>query len=158
MRAFDLSPLFRSSVGFDRFDKLFETAFGESAREVGYPPYNIVKLGKDDYRVTLAVAGFSQDDIDITVHDNQLIVRGQVKNPEKDVEYLYRGIGQRAFEHRFQLADHVQVVDARLVNGLLDVSLRREVPEELKPRKIAISNGSGATTPQVIEAEASKAA
>ena len=155
MRNFDLSPLLRASVGFDRFDKLFETAFGENVREQGYPPYNIVKSGKDDYRVTLAIAGFGPNDVDITVHENQLVVRGQVKQPEQGVEYLYRGIGQRAFEHRFQLADHMQVTDADLNNGLLEIKLKREVPEALKPRKIAVS---GASAPQLkaIETQATE--
>ncbi|WP_027134075.1 Hsp20 family protein [Geminicoccus roseus] len=157
MRNFDLSPLLRASVGFDRFDKLFETAFGEAAREQTYPPYNIVKNGKDTYRVTLAVAGFGPEDVDITVHENQLIVKGQISRPEQGVEYLYRGIAQRAFEHRFQLADHVQVVSANLVNGLLDVQLKREVPEALQPKKISIGAEKTAQ-PKVIEQQDNKAA
>ena len=138
MRSFDLSPLFRSSVGFDRLDKLFDAAFREAARDASYPPYNIVKRGPDSYRITMAVAGFAEADIDITVHENLLTVKGQLKEPAKAVEYLYRGIGQRAFEHRFQLADHVKVTGAKLVNGLLDIDLEREVPEAKKPRKIEI--------------------
>ena len=156
MRNFDLSPLLRASVGFDRFDKLFETAFGETAREQTYPPYNIVKTGKETYRVTLAIAGFGPGDVDITVHENQLVVKGQIAKPEQGADYLYRGIAQRAFEHRFQLADHVQVVNANLVNGLLDVELKREVPEALQPKKIAI--GEKAAQPKVIEQQAEKAA
>jgi molecular chaperone IbpA len=158
MRNFDLSPLLRASVGFDRFDKLFETAFGEAGREQGYPPYNIVKTGKDTYRVTLAVAGFGPEDVDITVHENQLVVKGQISKPEQGVEYLYRGIAQRAFEHRFQLADHVQVVNANLVNGLLDVQLKREVPEALQPRKISVGAAAPVAEPKVIEQQAEKAA
>ena len=157
MRNFDLSPLLRASVGFDRFDKLFETAFSESAREQTYPPYNIVKTGKDTYQVTLAIAGFGPSDVDITVHENQLVVKGQIAKPEQGTEYLYRGIAQRAFEHRFQLADHVQVVNANLVNGLLDVQLRREVPEALQPKKIAIGDQK-AVQAKVIEQPAEKAA
>ena len=156
MRNFDLSPLLRASVGFDRFDKLFETAFGETAREQTYPPYNIVKTGKETYRVTLAIAGFGPGDVDITVHENQLVVKGQIAKPEQGADYLYRGIAQRAFEHRFQLADHVQVVNANLVNGLLDVELKREVPQALQPKKIAI--GEKAAQPKVIEQQAEKAA
>ncbi len=140
MRSFDLSPLFRSSVGFDQLDKLFDTAFREAARDTSYPPYNIAKLGADAYRITMAVAGFGHGDLDLTVQDNVLIVKGQIARPEKDVEYLHRGVAQRAFEHRFQLADHIKVVGADLNNGLLDIHLEREVPEQMKPRKVAIGN------------------
>ncbi len=152
MRSFDLSPLFRSSVGFDRLDKLFDAAYREAARDASYPPYNIIKRGQDSYRITMAVAGFSESDIDITVHENLLTVKGQLKEPAKDVEYLYRGIGQRAFEHRFQLADHVKVTGAKLVNGLLDIDLEREVPEAKKPRKIEIH--SAAPAGKTIEGQA----
>jgi molecular chaperone IbpA len=151
MRSFDLSPLFRSSVGFDRLDKLFDTAFREAARDVSYPPYNIAKTGAETYRITMAVAGFGEGDLDIVVHDNMLSVKGQLKDAPKDVEYLHRGIAQRAFEHRFQLADHVRVVTAQLVNGLLDIDLERVVPEEKKPRKVEIS-ATGA--PRTIEGKA----
>ena len=144
MRSFDLSPLFRSSVGFDRLDKLFDAAFRDAARDVSYPPYNIAKTGQDTYRITMAVAGFTENDIDITVHDNVLSVKGQLKEAPKEIEYLHRGIGQRAFEHRFQLADHVRVSGAKLANGLLDIELARLVPEEKKPRKIEIGANAGA--------------
>jgi molecular chaperone IbpA len=139
MREFDLSPLFRSSVGFDRLDKLFETAFRDSARDVSYPPYNIARTGQDAYRITMAVAGFGEEDLDLTVQENVLVVRGQIKDQEKDVTYLHRGIAQRAFEHRFQLADHVRVVDASIDKGLLNVRLERVIPEEMKPRKISVN-------------------
>lgn len=138
MRNFDLSPLFRSSIGFERLDKLFDAALRDAARDVSYPPYNIVKTGQDQYRITMAVAGFAEQDLDITVHENVLTVKGQIKEPEKNVEYLHRGIAQRGFEHRFQLADHVRVGDAGLTNGLLDIHLQRVVPEALKPRKVSI--------------------
>ncbi len=151
MRSFDLSPLFRSSVGFDRLDKLFDTAFREAARDVSYPPYNIAKTGADSYRITMAVAGFGEGDLDIVAHDNMLSVKGQQKDAAKDLEYLHRGIAQRAFEHRFQLADHVRVVGAKLTNGLLDIDLERVVPEEKKPRKIEIG-ASGA--PRTLEGKA----
>lgn len=158
MRTLDLSPLFRSTVGFDRLDKLFDTAFREAARDVSYPPYNIVKKGDNNYRVTMAVAGFGEQDLDITAHENMLIVKGQAgQAPDADVEYLHRGIAQRAFEHRFQLADHVKVVGARLVNGLLDVELERQVPEQLKPRKIEIG-ATSAARPRVIEGTGAKEA
>jgi molecular chaperone IbpA len=144
----DLTPLFRSSVGFDRLDKLFDAAFREATRDVSYPPYNILKTGPDQYRITMAVAGFAESDIDIVAHENVLTVRGQLKEQPKDVEYLYKGIAQRAFEHRFQLADYVRVVGASLTNGLLDINLERIVPEEKKPRRIEI----GGDAPRTVEA------
>lgn len=156
MRAVDLTPLFRSTVGFDHLDKLFEAAFREATRDTSYPPYNIVKVGQDKYRIAMAVAGFGERDLDITAQEGVLTVRGEIREPEKDVEYLHRGIAQRAFEHRFQLADHVKVVGARLQNGLLEIELVREVPEAMKPRKIEI--GTGAARPRVIEGQASEAA
>ena len=154
MRSFDLSPLFRSSVGFDQLDKMFDTAFREASRDTSYPPYNIAKVGTDSYRITMAVAGFADADLDLTVHDNVLIVKGQIAKPEKEVEFLHRGIAQRAFEHRFQLADHIKVEGADLNNGLLDINLRREVPEAMKPRKVSI----GGTSSRVVEHEGDKAA
>ena len=157
MRSFDLSPLFRHSVGFDRLDDLFETAF-RGTQETAYPPYNIVKTGQDAYRITLAVAGFGEDELELVVKENLLTVRGSGKNGEQDkaVTYLHRGIAQRAFEHRFQLADHVKVTGANLANGLLDIELVRELPESAKPQKIEI--GRGKTEPKVIEGKGSKAA
>jgi molecular chaperone IbpA len=149
MRNLDLSPLFRSTVGFDRLDKLFDAAFREAARDLSYPPYNIVKTGENAYRIAMAVAGFGEKDLELVTHENMLTVKGQIQEPEKDVEYLHRGIAQRAFEHRFQLADHVKVVGARLNNGLLEVDLEREVPEAMKPRKIEI--GTAGSRPRVIE-------
>jgi molecular chaperone IbpA len=140
MRSLDLSPLFRSTIGFERLDKLFEAALREAQRDTSYPPYNIVKQGPDHYRITMAVAGFGEEDLDIPVHDNLLTVKGQIREPEKDVEYLHRGIAQRAFEHRFQLADHVRVVGASLKKGLLDIRLERVVPEAMRPRKIPIAS------------------
>lgn len=154
MRSIDLTPLFRSTVGFDHLDKLFEAAFREASRDVGYPPYNIAKLGQDKYRVSMAVAGFGEGDLDITAQENMLTVRGKVQDAEKGVEYLHRGIAQRAFEHKFQLADHVKVVGARLQNGLLDIELVREIPEAMKPRKIEI----GSARPRVIETKPESAA
>ena len=122
MRSFDLSPLFRYSVGFDRLDDLFEMAF-RNTQEASYPPYNIVRTGQDNYKITLAVAGFGEDDLEVTVKENVLTVRGKINDAEKDKEvtYLHRGIAGRAFEHRFQLADHVRVTGANLTNGLLDI-------------------------------------
>lgn len=141
MRSYNLTPLFPYSVGFDRFDKMFETVGG---RDVSYPPYNIVKAGDDQYRITMAVAGFSEDDLEIVSKENVLTVRGKVNEPKEEVTYLHRGIGTRAFEHTFQLADYVKVKGASLKDGLLNIELQREVPEEMKPRKIAITHESGA--------------
>jgi molecular chaperone IbpA len=154
MRSFDLSPLFRYSVGFDRLDDLFETAF-RGAQETSYPPYNIVRTGQDAYRITLAVAGFSPDELELVVKENLLTVRGKGNDAsEQQVTYLHRGIAQRAFEHRFQLADHVKVVGANLVKGLLDIELVRELPESAKPQKIEIGQAK-AQQPKAIENESS---
>ena len=147
MPRYDLTPLFPYSVGLDRLDKLFETAL---ARDTSYPPYNIVRTGEDQYRITMAVAGFGEDDLEIVAQENVLAVRGKVGEPENGAVYLHRGIARRAFEHRFHLADHVRVAGAKLANGLLDVELVREVPEAMKPQKIAINGGP---QPRVIEGQ-----
>jgi molecular chaperone IbpA len=148
MRNVDLSPLFRYSVGFDRLDQLFDAAF-RNAQDNTYPPYNIVKTGDDSYKITLAVAGFGDDDLEIVVKENMLTVKGKGAEAD-DAVYLHRGIGRRAFEHRFQLADHVKVTGASLTNGLLDVQLVREVPEAMKPQQIKIGS---APKPRVIESK-----
>jgi molecular chaperone IbpA len=144
--ALDFSPLFRSTVGFDRLSRLLE-ASALSEPGTAYPPYNIIKLDEDNYRITMAVAGFSEGDLEITAKENQLIVAGKSAAgpmPEGAV-YLHRGIAERAFERRFQLADHIRVVGAQLDNGLLTVELVREIPEQMKPRKIEIGGGSNGT-------------
>jgi molecular chaperone IbpA len=153
MRNVDLSPLFRYSVGFDRLDQLFDTAFRASAQDNAYPPYNIVKTGDDSYKITLAVAGFGEDDLDLVAKENLLTVKGQGAEAD-DAVYLHRGIGRRAFEHRFQLADYVKVTGASLANGLLDIHLVREVPEAMKPQQIKI----GASKARVIESKKVEAA
>ena len=141
MRAFDLSPLFSNTVGFDRMARLLEQVPSEAAPS--YPPYNIRKTGENAYRVTLAVAGFGEDEISIEVKENMLTVAGKVaKENGANESYLHRGIATRAFERRFNLADHIQVSGASLDKGLLHIDLVREVPEALKPRKIAIDSGS----------------
>lgn len=150
MRSYDLSPLFRSTVGFDRMNRLIDNA--QNADVPSYPPYNIEKLGDDEYRVTMAVAGFGSDDVEITQKENSLVVTGDTKGNDEGATYLHRGIAARAFERRFALADHVNVAGASLENGILVVELKREVPEALKPRKIAI--GDATTTPQTIEQKA----
>lgn len=140
MTTFDFAPLFRTAIGFDRLARLIDGATEAPA----YPPYNIEKTGEDTYCLTMAVAGFSPDDLDIQVKENTLTVSGRVQEP-KQGEVLYRGIASRAFERRFVLADHMVVEGADLRNGLLHVALKRVVPEALKPRKIAI----GSATPQI---------
>jgi molecular chaperone IbpA len=139
MRTYDLSPLFRSSIGFDRLSRLIEAS--QATEAVAYPPYNIEKLGENAYRITMAVAGFGEGDIDIVVQDNALTVRGKAQAEPETAQFLHRGIAGRAFERLFQLADHVEVEGARLENGLLHVELVRRIPEQLKPRKIEIASG-----------------
>ena len=141
MDRFDFSPLFRSTIGFDRLARLVDAATHVDSAALSYPPYNIEKTGEDSYRLTMAVAGFSQDELDITVHENTLIVTGKSEKEAEDGRYLHRGIARRAFERRFSLADHIKVVGANLENGMLHVDLAREVPEAAKPRKIAIGTG-----------------
>ncbi len=151
MRTYDLSPLFRSSVGFDRWSNLFDTALRAGDNSVGYPPYNIEKLGDDSYRITVAVAGFGEDDIEVTAQENLLVVAGKLGGAREDgVAYLYRGIATRAFERRFSLADYVEVTGATLANGVLTIDLAREVPEAMKPRHIAIAT---APADKVIESK-----
>ena len=140
----DLTPLFRSTVGFDRMGRLLDTAFNSEAPS--YPPYNIEKIADDQYRITMAVAGFNESDLDITQNNNTLIVTGEQEKDEVDSKYLHRGIATRAFQRQFELADHVNVTNAGLENGLLVIELKREVPDELKPRKIAIGAGGAART------------
>lgn len=142
---YDLAPLFRTAIGFDRLVRQMDNAQVPAA---SYPPYNIERTGEDAYRLTMAVAGFGQDDLDLTVKDNTLIIAGRVQAETAKGEVLYRGIAGRAFERRFALADHIVVQGADLQNGLLHVSLQRVVPESLKPRRIAIG-GTGASTPAI---------
>ena len=149
MSTFDLAPLFRSTVGFDRMMSLLDAA-GRSD-EQAYPPYNIEKVGEDAYRITMAVAGFGEDDLTITAQGNALLISGKQKREEKKSEYLYRGIAGRAFERRFQLADHIKVTGAELANGILHVDLAREVPEAMKPRTIKVG---AATSKPVLESKA----
>ena len=155
MRTYDLSPLYRSAVGFDRLANLLENA-ARSSQDSGYPPYNIETLGENAYRIEIAVAGFTPDELNIEVKENLLTVTGR-KSANDDVvpqkTYLHRGLAERDFERRFQLADYVVVTDANLVNGLLTIALKRELPEALKPRRIEIGAGQ-----PLIEGEAEKTA
>ena len=134
---YDFAPLFRTAIGFDRLARLMDTA-QETASTPAYPPYNIERTGDDSYRLTMAVAGFGSDDIDLVVRENTLVITGRVKTETATGEVLYRGIAGRAFERRFVLADHIQVEGADLQNGLLHVGLKRLIPEALKPRRITI--------------------
>ena len=139
MTTIDFSPLFRTAIGFDRLARLMNTA-AASAEAPSYPPYNIEKTGEDTYRLTMAVAGFRPEDLDLVVKENTLLISGRVGQDGGKSELLYRGIAGRAFERRFVLADHIVVEDADLQNGLLHVGLKRVVPEALKPRRIAIGS------------------
>ncbi len=138
MRTYDLTPLLRSTIGFDRFNWLLEAGAKLDENALSYPPYNIEKTGEDDYRITMAVAGFNADDIDVTAKENTLVISGKALPEREGATYLHRGVAGRAFERRFELADTIKVVGANLENGLLHVDLVREIPEALKPRKIAI--------------------
>lgn len=154
MRHVDFSPLYRSTVGFDRLFTMLDTLAQPDGAQT-YPPYNIERTGEDAYRISMAVAGFSDSEIEIEAHRNVLTVKGERSNETdgEGSEVLYRGIAARSFERRFQLADHVEVNGAQLKNGLLHIDLKRNVPEELKPRKIAISAASAKA--KQIEAKAS---
>ncbi len=142
MRAFDFSPLFRSTVGFDRMQRLMDAAARASEASYSYPPYNIEVVGDDAYRITMAIAGFSPDDINISVKEDNLTITGTAPNNDEEVQYLHRGLAGRSFERSFDLASHIKVKDATMDNGLLHVDLVREVPEEMKPRSIKIKTGA----------------
>lgn len=141
MTTFDFAPLFRTAIGFDRLARLMDTAMSTPDAS-SYPPYNIEKTGEDTYRLTMAVAGFRPEELDLVVKDNTMVVSGKVNTEGQKGEMLYRGIAGRAFERRFVLADHIVVDGADLRNGLLHVGLKRVVPEALKPRRIAIGGSS----------------
>ena len=146
MRHIDFAPLYRSTVGFDRLFDLIDSVTGLEQAAAGYPPYNIERLGENEYRITMAVAGFSQDELRVDVKEQALSVTGAKKPDDKQRHYLHRGIAARNFERRFQLADHVKVVGAKLANGLLTIELQREIPEEKKPRAIPVEASKPALT------------
>ncbi len=152
MRPFDLAPLYRSTVGFDRMFSLLDQVSGVDGNAPGYPPYNIERTGENAYRISVAVAGFAEPELSIVAKENTLTIRGekQAKSEENKGNVLYQGIANRTFERAFQLADHVTVTGAKLENGLLHVDLVREVPEAKKPRQIPIGNGQ----PKVVDAKA----
>jgi molecular chaperone IbpA len=144
MRPIDFTPLYRSTVGFDRLFNLLDSVTGFEENVPAYPPYNIERLGENEYRITMAIAGFGQDEVNVEVKEQGLTVTGAKKAEDKERQFLHRGIAARSFERRFQLADHVEVKGADLKDGLLHIDLVRNVPERLKPRSIAIGNGTSA--------------
>ena len=157
--AFDFSPFRRSTVGFDRLFDMLENSAGAQTQE-NYPPFDLIKLGDNEYRIELAVAGFKPDEIDITSQQNQLIVSGRKseENEQQGSDYIYRGIANRSFERRFALADHIQVRGADLKDGLLSIDLVREIPEAMKPRKIDIGGSSKKlSSGETVDAEAEHA-
>jgi len=158
MRTFDLAPLYRSTVGFDRVFSLLDSFGGVDGAAPTYPPYNIERTGENAYRISVAVAGFTDKEINIEVKENTLTIHGEKESVERkeEGEVLYQGIAARAFERRFQLADHVEIRGANLENGLLHIELVREIPESKKPRRIAI--GAGKSNGTTLEAKPAKAA
>ena len=155
MRTIDLTPLHRFAVGFDHMQRQLDQLAHMDSGETAYPPYNIEVLDENEYRITMAIAGFAEDDLDISAENAHLIVSGHIKPSDEKREYLHRGIAARAFERRFQLADHIKIKGATLSNGLLHIDLVREIPEALKPRKIAIQS---AQTKSIEHAPKSRAA
>ena len=146
MRTYDLTPLLRSTVGFDRFNRIFESANRLNDNTPSYPPYNIEKTAEDSYRISMAVAGFAEADLEITQHQSTLVIKGTAEDKKAEVTYLHRGIARRAFERKFELADYVNVTGAKIENGLLHVELARELPDEAKPRTIEISTAKPTRT------------
>ena len=151
MRNYDLTPLYRSAIGFDRLARLAELAANNNGN-AGYPPYNIELKGENHYRITMAVAGFAMEELEITSEGEKLVVKGTKNTEQPERQYLYQGIAERGFERTFQLADFVTVEGAHLENGLLNIELVREIPEAMKPRKIEI----GAIDSKVLEGEATR--
>lgn len=139
MRNFDLSPLYRASIGFDRVADALDRALAADLPQASYPPYNIEKTGENAYRISIAVAGFAADDLSVEVRDGAVIIAGRKAADDDQRTYLHRGIATRAFERKFTLADHVQITGASHVDGMLNIELVREIPEALKPRRIEIS-------------------
>nr|WP_321250452.1 Hsp20 family protein [uncultured Ruegeria sp.] len=153
MRTFDFAPLHRATIGFDQIADMMDRVLTNDVAQPGYPPYNIEKTDADTYRISVAVAGFSEDDLSVEVKENALIVAGKKAAEDKQRSYLHRGIATRAFERRFALADHVRVTGASHENGMLNIDLKREVPEALKPRRIEISSAK-AIEKDVVDAKA----
>ncbi len=143
MNAIDFSPLYRSSVGFDRLASLLDQSLQQSKSSNGYPPYNIELVGENSYAISLAVAGFEESDLELQVENGVLTVRGSKNHDDEQRQFLYQGIATRGFERKFSLADHVEVKSANLKNGMLSIDLVKEIPEAMKPRRINIGNGAG---------------
>lgn len=148
----DLSPLYHSAIGFDRMASLLDSVARDT--KPSYPPYNIEQVDENQFRISMAVAGFTEDQLDITSEQNTLLISGKQQDDSDDRNYLHRGIAARNFERKFQLAEHVKVVSASLENGLLHVALEREIPEAMKPRRISINGGAAATGPTLLEQNA----
>jgi molecular chaperone IbpA len=157
MRSFDFSPLYRSTVGFDRLANLLETVTQFDPSTAAYPPYNIEQLAENDYRISMAVAGFAEKDLAVEVKEGVLTITGKRQGEEPKTHYLYQGIAGRSFERRFQLADHMEVKGGRLEHGLLHIDIVRVIPEEKKARKISIST-TKASEPKVVDAKVADAA
>lgn len=153
MRNFDLAPLYRASIGFDQIADMMDRVLSGDVNQPSYPPYNIEKTADDAYRISIAVAGFSDDELSVELREGALIVSARKAEEEGERTYLHRGIATRAFERKFQLADHIKVTGAAHTDGMLHIDLVREVPEALKPRRIAIASGT-ATDKDVVDAEA----
>ncbi|MFD1340972.1 Hsp20 family protein [Litorisediminicola beolgyonensis] len=154
MRSFDLAPLYRATVGFDQIADLMDRVLANDVAQPTYPPYNIEKTADDAYRISIAVAGFSEADLSVEVKDHALVVSARKTEEDEGKTYLHRGIATRAFERRFTLADHVRVVGASYADGMLHVDLQREIPEALKPRRIEIAKADARTTQKdVVDAE-----
>ncbi|MFG6518075.1 Hsp20 family protein [Sulfitobacter sp. 1A13496] len=153
MRSFDFAPLYRSSVGFDQIANMMDRVLTNDGATPSYPPYNIEKLDNDAYRISIAVAGFSDSDLSVEVREKALIVSARKADEDEAKTYLHRGIATRAFERRFHLADHVQVIGAAHANGMLHIELERQVPEALKPRQITISSDVKAIDKDVVDAK-----
>ncbi len=153
MRTFDFAPLHRATIGFDQIADMMDRVLTNDVAQPSYPPYNIEKTDADTYRISVAVAGFSENDLSVEVKENSLVVAGKKAAEDKDRSFLHRGIATRAFERRFALADHVRVTGASHENGMLNIDLKREVPEALKSRRIEISSGK-AIEKDVVDAKA----
>ncbi|WP_120631667.1 Hsp20 family protein [Ruegeria sp. EL01] len=153
MRSFDFAPLHRATIGFDQIADMMDRVLTNDVAQPSYPPYNIEKTDADTYRISVAVAGFSESDLSVEMKENSLLVAGKKTAEDKERSYLHRGIATRAFERRFALADHVRVIGASHENGMLNIDLKREVPEALKPRRIEISS-TNAIEKDVVDAKA----
>ena len=157
MRTFDFSPLYRSAIGFDRLYSMLDDATRTAQSQPTYPPYNIELIGEDNYRITMAIAGFDESELNIQTENNTLTISGKKEESDKERHFLHQGIAARNFEHHFQLADHVNVSGANLSNGLLHIDLVREIPEAMKPHRVPINAGN-TRQKKLLEGDTEKAA